>query len=197
MRIIPVTLAIASLSLAPLVLSDKIHARSFALLTHRLGIPRLSLLLMLSSIELRLAHITSRYITARLSLAWECTINYVDIIHEIEKFTTMNSVDITHTRDWKVHHYQLKRHTTHMRLKNSPLSIISTYSVMYIYSSFSFSVLPPYSPVVLVTLTKVKAVLAKSYCLWLTTSTSHCLCHHHAWKLYGGTVYVLMLEKVY
>ena len=36
----------------------------------------------------------------------------------------------------------------------------SSYSVMYIYSSLSLSILPPNSLVVFVTLTKVKAVLA-------------------------------------
>ena len=45
-------------------------------------------------------------------------------------------------------------------LKNSPLSIMSSYSVMHIYSSLSLSIWPPYSLVVFVTLTKVKAVLA-------------------------------------
>ena len=49
--------------------------------------------------------------------------------------------------------------STYMRLKNSPISIMSTYSVMYIYSSFSLSILSPYSLVVFVTLTEVKAVL--------------------------------------
>ena len=41
---------------------------------------------------------------------------------------------------------------------------------MYNYSSLSLSILPPYSLVVFVTLTKVKAVLAKSSCLWFTTN---------------------------
>ena len=36
----------------------------------------------------------------------------------------------------------------------------SSFSIMYIYSSASLSILPPYSLVVFVTLTKVKAVLA-------------------------------------
>ena len=41
---------------------------------------------------------------------------------------------------------------------------------MYIYSSLALSILPPNSLVVFVTLTKVKAVLAKSSCLWFATN---------------------------
>ena len=40
---------------------------------------------------------------------------------------------------------------TNTRLINSPLSIPSSYSVMYIYSSLSLSISPPYSLVVFVT----------------------------------------------
>ena len=63
-------------------------------------------------------------------------------------------------------HYQLRLRG----LKNSPLSIMSSYSVMYIYSSLSLYFSPPYSLVVFRTLTKVKAVLAESSCLWFTTN---------------------------
>ena len=42
----------------------------------------------------------------------------------------------------------------------SCFSIMSSYSLMYIYSSVSLSISPPNSLVVFVTLTKVKAVLA-------------------------------------
>ena len=41
---------------------------------------------------------------------------------------------------------------------------------MYIYSSAFLSISPPNSLVVFVTLTKVKAVLAWSSCLWFTTN---------------------------
>ena len=49
-------------------------------------------------------------------------------------------------------------------------------------SSFSFS--PPYSLVVIVTLTEFKAVLAKSTCLWFTINQR-------------PTVYVVIMHKSY
>ena len=69
---------------------------------------------------------------------------------------------------------------------------------MYIYSSFSLSILSPYSLVVFVTLTKAKAVLNCIVVVFVAHDkpTSHCHCHHHARKLYGGTVHVLKLERV-
>ena len=51
---------------------------------------------------------------------------------------------------------------------------------------------------VFVTLTKVKAVLNCIVVVFVVHDypTSHCLCQHHARKLYGGTVHVLKLERV-
>ena len=112
--------------------------------------------------------------------------NVQDIMHEIEKH---HYVDIhihetgkimskyTHTRDWIIYLYQLCRH---------------------IYSSFFPYILSPYSLVVLVILTKIKAVLN---CIAVVSVVhdypkSHCLCQHHAQKQYGGTIHVLKLEKV-
>ena len=50
------------------------------------------------------------------------------------------------------------------------LSIMLTSQNRYFYFSFSLSIWPPYSLVVFVTLTKVKAVLASSSCLRFTTN---------------------------
>ena len=69
---------------------------------------------------------------------------------------------------------------------------------MCIYSSFSVSISPPFSLVVFVTLTKIKAVPNCEIVAFVVHEypTSHCLCHHHARKLYGGTVHVSELEKI-
>ena len=68
---------------------------------------------------------------------------------------------------------------------------------MYTKTSIPFYSSLPNSLVVFVTLTKVKAVLNCSVVMFVVhdSPTSHSLCQHHAQKLYGGTVHVLMLEK--
>ena len=67
---------------------------------------------------------------------------------------------------------------------------------MYIYSSFSLFILPSNSLVVFVKLTKVKAVLAWSSCLWFTTNQCPTTYVASRAKLYGGTAHDLKLEKV-
>ena len=66
---------------------------------------------------------------------------------------------------------------------------------MYTKTSISFYSSPPNSLVVFVTLTKVKAVLAWSSCLWFTTNQRPTVTVTSRAKPYGGTVHVLMLEK--
>ena len=83
----------------PLVISDNIHARSFALLTHRL--PSTQPLAYIVAQLYRASPLA--YIIARLRLAF---------------FKARTLL-----------HYQLCRHNTYTRLKNSPLSTLSTYHI--------------------------------------------------------------------
>ena len=69
---------------------------------------------------------------------------------------------------------------------------------MYTKTSITFSFSPPNSLVVFVTLTRVKAVLNCIVVVFLVHDqpTSHCLCQHHAHKLFGKKVHVLKHEIV-
>ena len=96
----------------------------------------------------------------------------------------------TDVKSFFVHYYTSTYTYTRQR------KIISSYSVIYIYSSLSLSISPPNSVVVFVTLTQVKALLAWSSCLWFTIIQRPTVFVTSRAKLYGGTVHVTKLEKV-
>ena len=102
-------------SLQPLVLSDNIHTCSFASLIHRF---------------------------VRLQLSSPLAYNNAQLF-EPRFFQLSRHNTICVFASLKKIHYQLCRHNTKTRFQNSPQPIMWTYSVMYIYSSFSLSILSP------------------------------------------------------